>query len=368
MELNLHVSLVIFVLSVAVAGGAAGVMYRLCFHPLARFPGPKLAAVTTWYEGYYDIVHQGNYIWQVEKMHKKYGPIVRIGPNELHILDASFYDTLYNMSNRFDKYDYFYSMLGNPEATFSTISANLHRIRRQSLTPFFTVKAVQKFHSQLQGLSDRLIERMLGCKAARKPVPLFLAYRCLTADLISEYIFGRQLGLLNREDFGKAFYASWRSLWDLSPVIRQFPWMMTVMLGLPRWVTAVASPKALEVLDMQAQIDQWTLEAVNNEVKAKDRAGMRTILAALATSDSLPPEEKTLHRLSIDANSLLAAGFETTGAVLTHMTYVILADRERQRKLVKELHEAIPDPKDIPTWQSLEKLPYLTAVIKESLR
>lgn len=272
------------------------------------------------------------------------------------------------MSNRFDKYDYFYSMLGNPEATFSTISANVHRLRRQSLTPFFTVKAVQNFHSQLQRLSDRLVERMLECKAADKPVPLFLAYRCLTADLISEYIFGRQLGLVNREDFGKAFYVSWRSLWDLSPVIRQLPWMMKVMLGLPRWVTAVASPKALEVLDMQAQIDQWTLEALQNGGKTEDPNKMGTILAALAASDVLPPEEKTFHRLSIDANSLLAAGFETTGAVLTHMTYVILADPERRRKLVKELHDEIPDPADIPTWQSLEKLPYLTAVIKESLR
>jgi len=296
------------------------------------------------------------------------GPIVRIGPNELHIIDASFYNTLYNQSNRFDKYDYFYSMLGNPEATFPTISADVHRLRRQSLTPFFTVKAVQNFHSRLQRLSDRLVERMLECKAAGKPVPLFLAYRCLTADLISEYIFGRQLGLINREDFGKGFYESWRSLWDISPVIRQLPWMMKVLLGLPRWVTAMVSPKALEVIDMQAQIDKWTLEAVSNVDKVKDSNQTGTILAGLATSDVLPPEEKTLHRLSIDANSILAAGFETTGAVLTHMTYLVLADPERRRKLINELHNAIGDPADIPTWQTLEKLPYLTAVIKEALR
>lgn len=296
------------------------------------------------------------------------GPIVRIGPNELHILDASFYNTLYNMSNRYDKYDYFYSMLGNPEATFPTIRADVHRIRRQSLTPFFTVKAVQSFHSRLQALSDRLVERMIACKEAGKPVPLFLAYRCLTADVVSEFIFGRQLGLINREDFGSAFYASWRSLWDLSPVIRQFPWLMKVMLGLPRWVTAVASPKALEVIDMQAQIDQWTLEALDSKAGVKKPSENGSILAALVTSDILPPEEKTLKRLSIEANSLLAAGFETTGAVLTHMTYSILADPQRRRKLVKELHEAIPDPRDIPSWQTLEKLPYLTAVIKETLR
>lgn len=296
------------------------------------------------------------------------GPIVRIGPNELHILDASFYNTLYNMSNRFDKYDYFYSMLGNPEATFPTISSNLHRIRQHSLAPFFTVKAVQNFHNKLQGLSERLVGRMIECKAAGKPVPLFLAYRCLTADVISEFIFGRQLGIINREDFGKAFYESWRSLWDLSPVIRQFPWMMKVLLGLPRWVTAAVSPKALEVIDMQAQIDRWTLEAINDSTEGKDAGSSGSILAALVTSEDLPSDEKTFKRLSIEANSLLVAGFETTGAVLTHMTYCVLADPQRREKLVKELHEAIPDPAAIPTWQTLEKLPYLTAVIKETLR
>lgn len=75
MEVNLHAPSLGLLLSVAVAGILVGFVYRLFFHPLARFPGPKLAAVTTWYEGYYDVVHQGRYIWQVEKMHKKYGKL-----------------------------------------------------------------------------------------------------------------------------------------------------------------------------------------------------------------------------------------------------------------------------------------------------
>jgi cytochrome P450 len=72
--------------------------------------------------------------------------------------------------------------------------------------------------------------------------------------------------------------------------------------------------------------------------------------------------------LSIEANSLLAAGFETTGATLSHMTYSILANSQIRDKLIKELHEAIPDPTNIPDCHELERLPYLTATIKESLR
>lgn len=50
-----------------------GAIYRLCFHPLAKFPGPKLAALTGWYESYYDMYCRGLFVWEIQKMHEKYG-------------------------------------------------------------------------------------------------------------------------------------------------------------------------------------------------------------------------------------------------------------------------------------------------------
>jgi len=51
------------------------VIYRLYFHPLAKFPGPKLTAVTSFYEFYYDVFKRGKFMWQIEAMHEKYGII-----------------------------------------------------------------------------------------------------------------------------------------------------------------------------------------------------------------------------------------------------------------------------------------------------
>jgi hypothetical protein len=51
-------------------------IYRLYFHPIARFPGPKLAALTRWYEFYYEIVKQGQMTFHIQDLHKKYGTIL----------------------------------------------------------------------------------------------------------------------------------------------------------------------------------------------------------------------------------------------------------------------------------------------------
>ncbi len=49
------------------------VIQRLVFHPLRKFPGPWLAAVTGWYETYHEAVLGGTFVKQYGRWHKKYG-------------------------------------------------------------------------------------------------------------------------------------------------------------------------------------------------------------------------------------------------------------------------------------------------------
>ena len=91
-------------------------IYRLYFHPLSKFPGPKLAAVSDYWELYQDFLRkESGYLFiELDNLHEKYGmlfedievyfvrydlrsagPIVRIRPNEVHIRDSKWMDVLY---------------------------------------------------------------------------------------------------------------------------------------------------------------------------------------------------------------------------------------------------------------------------------
>lgn len=52
-------------------------IYRLYISPIAKFPGPRLAALTFWYEFYHDVVRGGQYVFKINDLHDRYGKSVR---------------------------------------------------------------------------------------------------------------------------------------------------------------------------------------------------------------------------------------------------------------------------------------------------
>jgi len=61
---------------------AVWTIYSVYFGPLSKFPGPKIAAATLFYEFYYDVILQGRYTFKIRELHKKYG-LSQALPNHL---------------------------------------------------------------------------------------------------------------------------------------------------------------------------------------------------------------------------------------------------------------------------------------------
>lgn len=71
---NLLLSLVI----VKCFHGVYTILYRMVLSPLAKIPGPRLAALTSWYECYYDVFKPGQYVFKIKQLHEEYGKFQKI--------------------------------------------------------------------------------------------------------------------------------------------------------------------------------------------------------------------------------------------------------------------------------------------------
>lgn len=126
-------------------------------------PGrPAMRTDTFRYEFYYDVYLAGKYTFRIADMHAKYGPIVRINPYELHVSDPSYYDTIYASTasgHKRDKWSWCQQQFGTDLSMFSTVDHDLHRQRRQALSPFFSTQSVMRLQPLISERVGVLVER-----------------------------------------------------------------------------------------------------------------------------------------------------------------------------------------------------------------
>ncbi|KIX97334.1 uncharacterized protein Z520_06786 [Fonsecaea multimorphosa CBS 102226] len=344
------------------------VVYRLYLSPLSKFPGPPLAALTLWYEFYYDVVKGGQYTFKIRELHKKYGPIIRINPYEIHIDDPEYYDEIYTGPTKpRDKWAWSASMFGNSSSHFSSVPYSLHRMRRAPLNPFFSKKAVTQLEPTIKSLVEKLCTRLTGFQRTQEPVNLRFAFAGLTMDIITDYSFSNCYNCLDEPDFAPVWVQAVDSLSVQSHVNKQFPWMLSVMGLLPLWLIEKLNPHIMRMINFQISLTQQVLQIMADKDAANKNQSHPTIFHELIHTTELPPEEKTLQHLVEEGQSVVGAGIVTTSHYLNTTCYHILANPDIVEKLKTELNEAMPDGK-LPSWQKLERLPYLTAVIFEGYR
>lgn len=66
---------------------------RLYFHPLSKFPGPRLWAISRIPFAYYIV--RGDLHFHFQTLHAKYGYVVRVAPNELSYIAEDAYNDIY---------------------------------------------------------------------------------------------------------------------------------------------------------------------------------------------------------------------------------------------------------------------------------
>ncbi|KAF9077865.1 cytochrome P450 [Rhodocollybia butyracea] len=343
-------------------------IYRLFFHPLCRYPGPTLAALTDWYEAYYNIVRGGSLIAKYEQLHKLHGPVIRVGPNTLHFNDREAFHDIYTYGTTLVKHPGFYDALGvhAPECSFIFSDPEVAKQRRGLLQPLFSRRAVISLEYTIQLKIDKLLDVLTNnYNSSSKTVSMAVAYRALTTDIITSYCFAESANTLDGPDFSHPILQGMKEALTKIWTQRHFPFFVTFALNAPPKLILWLLPEFEGYLKMKAGFERQ----INSLIKNPDTLSMvehETIFHHLLE----PEDQEPLSQASLmdEAFILVAAGSDTVGNACTIGTFYALKYPSIYQKLKKELEEAWVD-KDRPmSYTALEDLPYLSAFIKEVLR
>ena len=239
---------------------------RLVLSPVAKFPGPKLAGLTFWYEFYYDVVKGGRYTFKIRELHEKYGrylqvrhvnwwltltsgPIIRINPYEIHVDDPAFYYKLYTgPTERRDKWHWSMKMFGMNYATFATVPHDLHRRRRAALNPSFSKAAVYNLEPEIRALVNQLCKRLKDYRKSGEPVNLGLIFSALTTDVITGYSFGKSYECLQAPDFNPQLHEAIHANTKTTVLAKQFNWIIPLSRSLPHWMVQAMDPAMMQMV------------------------------------------------------------------------------------------------------------------------
>ncbi|GJE97483.1 cytochrome P450 [Phanerochaete sordida] len=356
----------------ALALGAASALtllralYRVVFHPLAAFPGPRLAAATHWYAAYYEVWKDGALVEHLESLHEQYGPVVRITPDELHFNSPTAYADIYSKGARFTKDPHFYGFMHGDESSVWMLNPQESKARRDILSPLFSRRAVLDLEDVILQKIKALVSTVLSHSDDITPVNMHRAYRSATLDTIIAYAFAADHGVLAAPGFAHPLVREFETAFPLALVLKHFPVLHRVgtFVKDAKAALCAAAPDDI-VRATEKQIDDLLEDPGRLAQFGHETVFHRFFAAHTKGAAGSKPRRKTLVD---EAVNLFAAGSDSTGNTCAMGTAFVLGHPEVHKQLVRELEEAWPDKDAEMRFPQLEKLPYLTAVIKESLR
>ncbi|GIK06764.1 hypothetical protein Aspvir_002415 [Aspergillus viridinutans] len=315
-------------------------IYRLYFHPLSHIPGPKLAAITHGYEFYHNIIRGGIFIWELERLHQVYGPIIRINPREVHVKDPDYYDEIYASSLRKREKDPVLIKQFNLEgSSFSSIDPDL----------------------------DRLVYHFKEAHASHQVVSLDAGFAALTSDVIYKYVYGFNPANVDKEGFNAKVRDGVNGLFQQAHLLYFFPVLQTIMNLTPLEVLRKYNPPAFALASQKKDLYNRAAAALENAPSRSKDSDSGTVIDALA-APTMPAHMRKPERLMNEGFSLVIGGTETTARSLALGAWHLYSRKDIRNKLREELKQAMPTADSRPTWNQLEQLPYLSGVIAESLR
>ncbi|KAK6361451.1 hypothetical protein TWF730_005179 [Orbilia blumenaviensis] len=370
--------------------------YRLLFSPLSAIPGPKLAAVTRLWILYHDYKNQRTDT--ITNLHKKYGPVVRIGPNEVSFTSTSAVKDIYTGSGReggFPK-GFMYAMFTHYGRynMFSSLTSEAHSWRRRMIASSYSLTNILNREAGKGDIWRTVGEylehvRREGVESKTRPghsidiYPVNIYFAC---DNVSAHVFGEERGTralgsardnveirLQRDSIDDWYIPTRREkiyLWtDFNIALRCFE------------TFEKTAQKFLRIIQRRVDLDPKYIGgtflhnyAYNNMRDLKDRPSPELTVAKNLLSGKVSGKvSEIFDEFGAASESMdhMLAGMDTTSDTLSFLLAMLALPEYHQYQ--EKIRSSLPDlppfdqPLSLVDINHILTNPYINSVIKETL-
>ncbi|KAI1334900.1 cytochrome P450 [Xylariaceae sp. FL0016] len=334
------------------------VAYQLLFHPLRTYPGPWLAKFTDAYNGFHTI--RGQLHLRTWLNHRKYGSVVRQGPNKLVFSTTTAVREIYRTDKTTKPKAYI--ALGPGLTAYNVFTATdnqLHRQRRQLVGQILTDTSMRAFEPTMTCHVDILMSTILSTIQEGTALDISEESRRLGFDIAGQLAFGYDLRL-QTEATNRFMLAMITKGTFWSSVFLHYPGARRFRLGLIA-VKAFRQLREPYFALMQNMIHSRMAE----EVDAKHDLFSRLAPALRANDDDgggLRDSE-----LWAEANLFLTAAGDTVKTAISAVFFYVSRNQTVYEKLASEIRASFTSAVEINS-VALGRCRYLRACIDEALR
>ncbi|KAF9443752.1 cytochrome P450 [Macrolepiota fuliginosa MF-IS2] len=327
-------------------------LHRLSpWHPLAQYPGPVLCKVSKIYWAI--ITRSGQQHKLLVTLHERYGDIVRIGPNEVSIINPSAIDPLMGSS-------------GQPKGQFwegrlpeSAPARNLvgvrdkkeHTRRRKTWLRALNPTALKHYEGVLVARTQQMVE--LLSEKIPGPVDMSEWIGYYAFDVMGDVVFGEGPEMMKNGDENNLWHLLERSQQTLF-FFGTIPWFGKLMLRLAT------------IIPLLPGVRQYRSYTINRVIRRKQQGSPhKDLFYHLIDEDGVLEQKPTNAELLSDSALSIVAGADTTAGVVVGFIYCIL----RHPKVYKRVQEEVDSlGSDFMNPDKQARLTYLNATLDETLR
>ncbi len=156
------------------------IVYNLFLSPLRSVPGPLLAKITAQWLILVEMA--GNRTTTIHRLHQKYGPSVRIGPNEISYSNTEMVKELYGQQTQFIKARFYETFVVHPVGIFSMREKTAHSQRRRLLSHAFSQSNLLDTEPIIKQIISKLVGHIRGSEG--QSADLLLWFRLTAFDIV----------------------------------------------------------------------------------------------------------------------------------------------------------------------------------------